>query len=1230
MSKRTKAQIELELKIAKQKLDILQLEKELLDSEAPIPKPRKTKTPIPKPRTSIPKPINDLDKEEDTHINKLFDESFTYKPIVYKIDEYGKVIEEYAIENYSNADIDTYCERVRETIKSIIEEFKRSSESIKFELKFTGEFLTPLAFDQVEAYFSNGYHQLNTMNSFENTFQQIANTLNSSIDQYQQMGSGYIFNNLKQVNIRMVKTFNISGSSYFKPDFKNNSTYGILNIQNKDNKCFLWCILAKLYPIEKNSERVSKYQQYENKINMSNIEYPVKIKDIHKIENINTNLAINVFALENSKDIHSIYPIYESGFNSNREYIIDLLYLNNGNTNHYCLLKKGINSLMRKNDNKVHICRRCLQSFRTETSLTNHKYNCNDNPEVKVVMPKKEILKFNNYHFKHRLPVVMYCDFESINKKINNCSPTDKSSYKTKLSLQEIISFGLYIKSDREELIESQYISFTGEKCAEEFVNRILDIYENINKTLNINGKKNDRPLLNKFEEEKFQNSKNCYMCNIDFNDKSGKVREHCHITGEYRGAACISCNVMEGKKCKIVPVFFHNGSNYDFHFIISELFKHKSKYNKVKLLSKTTEEYISIDFGNNNRVLRFLDSYRFMPNSLDNISKSLKQEDMHTLQKFFENDVDFSLVKQKGIYPYEYIDSLEKMQDVKLPSIDKFYSTLRQTGITEKDYDHAINVWNHFKCSTFLEYHELYLKIDILLLVDAFEKYREFFLGNYDIDPCYCYSAPGLSWQCGLKKTKIELELLEDYDMLMMFEKGIRGGYSGVLGSRHVKANNKYLKDFDETKESNYLLYLDANNLYGWAMSQNLPTEDFKWEEDEDYYKNVPFPRGCIIECDLEYCDETKLKTHKFPLAPEKLTIDESELSPYQRNVMATEKKQNIKSEKLILNLKDKEKYVIHYKMLEYYENLGLKVKKVYRTISFKERAWLKEYIDFNTNQRKIAKSDFEKDLFKLLNNSFYGKTVENIRNRTEVQLCSSDEEIKKYASKANFKGYVKFDENTIAMQKKITSIYFNKPIYIGMCVLDYSKLLMYKFYYERINKIWKRNEIVGYDTDSFFLNIHTEDVYEDMKQMKNDLDTSDYPKEHNLHSEENKKIIGKFKDELNGKIMSEIVFLRSKAYSYRVEDEEKKKLKGITKSTIQRISFDEYKNSLVYDYTVPNYCKMYQMNSDKHRIHIYEVNKKSISPFDDKRYILNDAIKTIPHCDETTRNRIVDLLNH
>ena len=187
------------------------------------------------------------------------------------------------------------------------------------------------------------------------------------------------------------------------------------------------------------------------------------------------------------------------------------------------------------------------------------------------------------------------------------------------------------------------------------------------------------------------------------------------------------------------------------------------------------------------------------------------------------------SLLIRKGCHPYDYVCSIDKFKETKLPSKEDFYSKLYDDHITGEDYQHAINVWNTFNCQTLQDYDDLYLKSDVLLLADVFENFRKTCLKHYKLDPCHYYTAPGLAWDACLKETNQSLELLKDYDMLMMFEKGIRGGISHI-SKRYAEAHNKYMKDYDPEKPSSYIQCLDANNLYAWAMSQKLPTHGFKW----------------------------------------------------------------------------------------------------------------------------------------------------------------------------------------------------------------------------------------------------------------------------------------------------------------------------------------------------------------------------------------------------------------
>ena len=249
----------------------------------------------------------------------------------------------------------------------------------------------------------------------------------------------------------------------------------------------------------------------------------------------------------------------------------------------------------------------------------------------------------------------------------------------------------------------------------------------------------------------------------------------------------------------------------------------------------------------------------------------------------------------------------------------------------------------------------DLYLHSDILLLADVFENFRKTCLEYYKLDPCHYFTSPGLSWDAMLKMTDIKLELMTDIDMFQFIEKGLRGGIS-YIANRYGKANNKYMKDYNKDEPSKYIMYLDANNLYGWAMSQYLPTGGFRWLKQKEIDKinlakyKEDSKKGLILEVDLDYPEDLHDLHNDYPLAPEKIKTTEDMLSEYSKEIA---KKYNISIglvHKLIPTLKKKEKYVLHYRNLQLYIDLGLKVSKVHRVLEFNQSSWLKQCIDFNT----------------------------------------------------------------------------------------------------------------------------------------------------------------------------------------------------------------------------------------------------------------------------------------
>ena len=330
------------------------------------------------------------------------------------------------------------------------------------------------------------------------------------------------------------------------------------------------------------------------------------------------------------------------------------------------------------------------------------------------------------------------------------------------------------------------------------------------------------------------------------------------------------------------------------------------------------------------------------------------------------------------------------------------------------------------------------------------------------------------------LKLTKVKLELLTDSEMYLMIEKGIRGGVS-MLSTRYAKANNPYMGDkYDNNSSTKYIPYLDANNLYSWAMSKPLPVRSFKWmtEKDLNNWKNIP----CILQVDLEYPQEFHDLHNDYPLAPERLPIG--------------------KMEKLIPNLYNEEKYVLHRENLKQYESLGLKITKSHKGITFHEEPWLAKYISLNIELRMKAKNDFRKDFFKLMNNSVFGKTMENLRNRVDIRLVTNEVKARKLFAKPNYESRTIFSDNLIAVHMKKTKLKLNKPIYLGMSILDLSKTLMYDFHYNYIKpKYDNKAKLVFTDTDSLAYEIETEDFYKDIvPDVASMFDTSNYPKTHSL----------------------------------------------------------------------------------------------------------------------------------
>ena len=344
-------------------------------------------------------------------------------------------------------------------------------------------------------------------------------------------------------------------------------------------------------------------------------------------------------------------------------------------------------------------------------------------------------------------------------------------------------------------------------------------------------------------------------------------------------------------------------------------------------------------------------------------------------------------------------MNSWNRFNETNNPPFKKYYSKLNMSNIGKENYIHSQKISGVFKIKDIEDYHDLYVKTDVLLLADAFENFKKMCYNIYELDPLKYACAPNLAFQACLNKTSVNLELLTDMNMLLMFENGIRGGICQAIAP-YLKANNKYLKNYDKDIPSSFLKYLDANNLYGWAMCKKLPIGGFKWGNVNDYNESIIknyniYGEYCMIfDVDIDYPKEIALLDEELAFLSERRKI----------NCV----------DKLVTTHEKKKRCIVHLVALKQALKYGLKLKTIYRVIVFKEN-WVESYTLMYNDYRKKAKNEFEKDFFKLMNNSIFGKAMENIRKHKDIKLVNNIDSLNKYAGEPNMKNIKYFSNNLL-----------------------------------------------------------------------------------------------------------------------------------------------------------------------------------------------------------------------
>lgn len=1035
-------------------------------------------------------------------------------------------------------------------------------------------------------------------------------------------GSGWALKSIDDILLRINRFKPLRGKSYIDLPAEIKSKKAVVNVQNDDEHCFKWSILCK-HIAGRNPQRVDRRYwtvDMKKKYDFGMVNFPTPINDIRKFENAN-NVSVNVYTIGSKNSV--VKPLKVCDYEKDDHF--DLLYLKNEETQHYCYisnLSRLISSQLSSGDKAVDICKRCFTHYRKtdpkcKEKMANHLERCRGHKPARISMPavttagSNPTLKFKNFQNEFPVPIVAYADFECILQPVPHY-PTFKKAFTRDTERHIPMSYCLHFVCDNDlheeirNVVPQSPILYRGYNAAAHFRETLVDISTKIANKLD----RKEGITMTPEHTRRHNESVECAMCKKQFGDAVKKVRDHCHFTGRYRDALCNGCNLRRRTQNQI-PVFIHNAANYDSHFIITEM-----GYNsrRIHAIPRSSEKYVSFSKSVcDNLSVKFVDTFQFMASSLDSLVKNLPEDKFTEVAKYFEAD-DLPLISRKGVYPYEYTSSWAVLNETTLPPQDKFYSSLTDSHVTDQEYAHARNVWDHFKAKktneafTLGDYSDVYLKSDVLLLAAVFENFRAVCMREYGLDCAHYLTAPSFSFDAMLHKTNVELELVTDADMYLFLESGIRGGITSCV-KKHARANNPYVPStYQPELPRSYLSYIDANNLYGYAMSRPLPLNSFAWIDDVhrrqrllNDISQIPDDsrEGYIFEVDVEYPQHLHDPHSDLPFLPISQTPPCSKYT------------------KLMTTLQDKTKYICHYTTLKQAIRNGLIVTKVHRILQFQQEAWLKTYIDLNSRNRQAATNEFEKNFFKLMNNAVFGKCMENVRNRMNMEIVSCPKRLKKLISKPTFLDRIIFNENLCAVQRARDTVTLDKPIYVGLSILDISKNLMYDFHYDTMKRKYGSNlNLLYMDTDSFFYEIETPDLYRDMMDVdhRHHFDTSDYPKDHPCHSDANKKVLGKFKDETNSVAISEFVGLRAKMYCFKTAvDKVVKKAKGVKKCVVsKKISFEDYKACLE-DPNLEVHRSMRSFQSRKHVVHTTVSNKLALANYDDKRVAI-DRVNTLP----------------
>lgn len=790
--------------------------------------------------------------------------------------------------------------------------------------------------------------------------------------------------------------------------------------------------------------------------------------------------------------------------------------------------------------------------------------------------------------------------------------PKKMCQHKTKIKAeQHAFAYSYYLVNRDGDVLENKAVHSLD--AAESFVQDVMNIADNY--LPNLSPGVTMRQMTD-YEKSIALGATQCYLCQEDFDEAEpnfSRVLDHDHLNGEFLGVAHNICN-LHRREDFTLTCFSHNFSGYDSHFIVKVLGRMTDKEG-IRAIPLNTQKFKCLTV--NNRI-QFVDSAAFLNAPLAECASTLvkSEHDFPMLDELCDDDYQKQLLLRKGVYPYTFATSIEKLMETKqLPPRSAFYNELSDQDISDEDYIHAERVWEAFDIKNMLEYTTLYLRTDTVLLAECMTNLRDNMWDDFKLDITKYLSLPMLAKDIMLKTTEVEMELIADQEMSDLVQKNLRGGLSFINKRKAVKVDEEEALWEDDTRS---LLYTDCTNLYGKAMCMPLPLSDFEWmSQDEidnfDPLKDITDKTGTgyFLEVDLEYPSHLHEKHNSYPLAAESLEITDQDLSPYAFSCLAEisgGKKKKHKTKKLTSTFYPRTKYLCHGLNLQLYLKHGLKLVRIHRGIKFQQVDFIRPYIEMCSDRRRTAKSEALRNMYKLLCNSLYGKLIEGFEKRMNCLFNKDRATALKNSSNPLFKASVICDEDLSISFMKRPMVYMNQCWAVGFAVLELSKYWMQKVYYEDIQPAFQKRggcSVLMSDTDSFLLETACKSADEAVELILPLMDTSNYDPAHRLYSDHLAKVPGYMKNEVPKDEINLFVGLKSKTYAIQTKSNAiQMKAKGIPERHKHKIPINEMLNCLtrMKTYSVDYHA----LRSVDHLNQLVKSSRVAFSSFDDKRYLL------------------------